>query len=219
MPMPRFVPSMIAPMFRVAFAWPYRFGLSALYRAGLAAWHVTLLSLIANAVAGWLLLTGRFFVSGMLILVAGILDIMDGGLARMRGTAGPAGAFLDSVMDRISDVIVLGSLFWALADQGHRVAAALALSGLVVSLLTSQVRAEAEAVGLQLTEGVVQRLERYLLLVIGLTAPGALLPVLAVLTVLGTLTVVQRVDSAWRQLGSGSGSSRAPRSGVRRARA
>jgi len=191
---------MISPLFRRVFAWPYRVALAGLLRAGFRAWQITVLSLVCNVVAGWLLVAGQRFIPGMLLLVAGILDILDGGLARLRGTAGPAGAFLDSVMDRISDVIIFGALYWSLAGQGSELQAALALASLVISLLISQLRAEAEAVGLELTEGFVQRLERYVLLMIGLTAPGALLPVLLLMTVLGGLTVVQRSAVAWRQL-------------------
>ncbi len=79
-------------------------------------------------------------------------------------------------------------------------AASLALSGMVVSLSVSHVRAEAEALGLSLTEGFFQRIERYIALIIGLTTPGALTPVLVLLTGLGGVTVVQRLYSAWRQL-------------------
>ena len=190
LPKPRESSGAIAPLFRTVFAWPYRIGLLGLYRAGLLPWQLTLLSLATNGVIGWLLITERRFLPGALLLVAGLLDIFDGGLARLRGTAGRGGAFLDSVVDRISDVILFGCLFWSLAGQGHRLSAALALAALLVTLTVSHVRAEAEAVGL----------ERYVLLMIGLTAPGTLLPVLFVLTALGGLTVIQRIGSAWRQL-------------------
>jgi CDP-diacylglycerol--glycerol-3-phosphate 3-phosphatidyltransferase len=200
LPKPRESSGAIAPLFRTIFAWPYRIALLGLYRAGFLPWQLTLLSLVTNGVIGWMLVTGRRFLPGVLLLVAGLLDIFDGGLARLRGTAGRAGAFLDSVVDRISDVILFGCLFWSLAGQGHRLAAALALAGLLVTLTVSHVRAEAEAVGLSLTEGLLQRLERYVLLMIGLTAPRTLLPVLFVLAALGGLTVIQRIGSAWRQL-------------------
>jgi phosphatidylglycerophosphate synthase len=200
LPAPRRNESAIGPLFRSVFKWPYRVGLAGLYRAGLRPWQLTAMSLLANAVIGWLLVTGRFFVAGLLLMLAGVLDIFDGGLARLRGEDSRAGAFLDSVIDRVSDLILFGSLFWALAGQGHRVAAALALASLIVSLLVSHIRAEAEAMGLSLTEGVIQRLERYVLLMIGLTAPGTLLPVLVIMTVLGAITVIQRAESAWGQL-------------------
>jgi CDP-diacylglycerol---glycerol-3-phosphate 3-phosphatidyltransferase len=188
----------IGPLFRQVFKWPYRVALAGLYRAGFHAWQLTLLSLAANGVIGWLLLTGRRFVPGMLLLVGGLLDVFDGGLARLRGEASRAGAFLDSVVDRISDLILFGCLFWSLAGQGRTPAAALALTSLIVSLMVSHVRAEAEAMGLSLTEGFMQRLERYVLLMIGLTAPGALLPILSILTGLGSLTLVQRLSWSWR---------------------
>jgi CDP-diacylglycerol--glycerol-3-phosphate 3-phosphatidyltransferase len=151
-------------------------------------------------VVGWLLLTDRRLLPGLLLLPAGLLDIFDGGLARLRGEESRFGAFLDSVMDRISDAIVFGCLFWSLSEQHLDLQAALCMSALAISLLVSHVRAEAEALGLQLSEGLMQRLERYVALMVGLTAPGALLPVLAILTGFGAVTVAQRGWSAWRQL-------------------
>jgi CDP-diacylglycerol--glycerol-3-phosphate 3-phosphatidyltransferase len=202
LPAPRKSGSVIGPLFGRVFAWPYRLALAGLYRTGLHPWHLTLLSLASNGVIGWLLTTGRFFLPGMLLLVAGLFDVFDGGLARLRGEASRAGAFLDSVVDRVSDFIVFGCLYWTLSTQGHRGAAALALSSLVLTLMVSYVRAEAEARNLGMTEGFGQRLERYILLTIGLTAPGAVVPVLIVLTGLGAVTVLQRIESAWSRLGA-----------------
>jgi CDP-diacylglycerol--glycerol-3-phosphate 3-phosphatidyltransferase len=185
---------------RAVFAWPFRWALSMLYRAGFRPAQITLLSLAGNTVVGWLLVTGRRLVPALLLLAAGLLDIFDGALARLRHEETRGGAFLDSVLDRVSDVIVFGCLFWSLSGQGHRASAALALSGLLVSLLVSHLRAEAEAAGLSLTEGLMQRLERYVLLIVGLSVPGALLPVLAIVTALGTVTVVQRGAVTWGRL-------------------
>jgi len=190
-------------LFRQVFAWPYRWALAGLYRSGIRPWHLTSLSLVANGVVGWLLVRGDRLVPGLLMIVAGLFDVFDGGVARLRGEAGPAGAFLDSVIDRVSDVILFGALFWSEAGQGHRLAAALALSSLIVSLLVSYIRAEAEAEGITLTEGVMQRLERYVALMIGLTVPGALLPILVMLTVLSGITALQRMTSALARLDLG----------------
>jgi CDP-diacylglycerol--glycerol-3-phosphate 3-phosphatidyltransferase len=200
LPAPRRTDSVIGPLFRWAFTWPYRMALAGLNRTGLRPWHLTILSLVTNVVIGWLLITGRRFLPGMLLPLAGLLDIFDGGLARLRGEASRAGAFLDSVVDRISDLIIFGCLFWAEASQGHRLSAALALGNLIVSPMVSQVRAEAEALGLILTEGLVQRLERYVALMFGLLVPGTLSYVLGLLAGLGVLTVLQRSASAWVQL-------------------
>jgi CDP-diacylglycerol--glycerol-3-phosphate 3-phosphatidyltransferase len=161
-------------------------------------------SLATNVVVGWLLLTGRRLLPGVLLLPAGLLDIFDGSLARLRGEDSRLGAFLDSVLDRVSDAIVFGCLFWSLSKQDLALQAGLCMAALAISLLVSHVRAEAEALGLSLSEGLMQRLERYVALMVGLTAPGALLPVLAILTGLGAVTVAQRGWSAWRQLAAPS---------------
>jgi CDP-diacylglycerol--glycerol-3-phosphate 3-phosphatidyltransferase len=204
-PGPRRTESILAPAFRNVFAWPYRMALTGLYRAGFLPWHLTVLSLAANIVSGWLMVAGHYFVAGLLLIVAGLLDIFDGGVARLRGEASRAGAFLDSVLDRVSDIILFGALFWSLAGQGHRVSAALALTTLIVSLLVSHIRAEGEALGLSLTEGLMQRLERYVLLMVGLMLPGSLVWVLLVLAALGAVTVIQRAASAWGQMDRAAG--------------
>jgi CDP-diacylglycerol--glycerol-3-phosphate 3-phosphatidyltransferase len=191
-------------LFRWIFKWPYRVALSGLYRAGFEPWMLTALSLVTNGAVAALLLTGRRLVPGVLLLVAGLLDIFDGGVARLRGEESRKGALLDAAVDRLSDGIVFGSIFLAeLAVHGNEVTAAMALAAMVVSLLVSHLRAEAEAAGLGMTEGTVQRLERYVGLILGLTIPGALLPVLAALTVLGIVTTAQRLLTAGRSLPSG----------------
>jgi len=199
-PEPRRNESFIGPLFQAVFKWPYRIVLLGLYRAGVRPWQLTFGSLGVNVVVGVLLLRGDRFLPGILLLPAGILDVLDGGVARMRGEDSRLGAFLDSTLDRVSDAVVFGCLFWSLAGQARETEAILAICTLAVSLAVSQVRAEGEALGLTLSEGIVQRLERYVAMMIGLTAPGALLPVLAVLIALSGITILQRGWSAWRGL-------------------
>jgi len=201
LPAPRENPSVTGPLFRWLFQWPYRFALGGLYRAGLKGWQLTALSLLANVGVGALLLTGRRLVPGFLLLGAGLLDVFDGGVARLRGEASRKGALLDAAVDRASDGIVFGSIFLAeLTVHDEPFTAAMALAAMVVSLLVSHLRAEAEAAGLELTEGTVQRLERYVGLILGLTIPGALLPVLIALSAFGVVTTVQRLLTAGRGL-------------------
>jgi CDP-diacylglycerol--glycerol-3-phosphate 3-phosphatidyltransferase len=185
---------------RRVFDWPYRVALAGFYRAGFRPWQLTILSLLGNAVVGALLLTGRRLLPGLLLLAAGVLDIFDGGVARLRGEESRRGALLDSVMDRAADGIVLGALFVSLMEQSQTVDAVLTLVAMAVSLQVSHLRAEGEAAGLQMSEGSFQRLERYLALVIGLSVPGALRFALIVLTLLGSLTAFQRFAAAWRRL-------------------
>jgi CDP-diacylglycerol--glycerol-3-phosphate 3-phosphatidyltransferase len=202
LPAPRENPSVIGPLFRWVFQWPYRVALAGLYRLGFRPWQLTALSLVANLIIGWLLLSGRRLVPGLLLLVAGLLDVFDGGVARLRGEESKKGALLDSTVDRVCDGIVFGAVFLAeAAIHGNELTAALALVAMVASLLTSHVRAEGEAAGLKITEGSVQRLERYVAMILGLTIPGALLPALALLAALGLVTTLQRLVWAWRALG------------------
>jgi CDP-diacylglycerol--glycerol-3-phosphate 3-phosphatidyltransferase len=200
MPAPRKTKGLAGPVMRFLFTWPYRAGLAGLYRLGVRPWQLTVASLVTNAVAGWLLLRGLRLVPGLLLIPAGMFDIFDGGVARLRGEERRSGAFLDSVLDRISDMILFACLFWNEAGQGHEVAAALALVTLIVALAVSHIRAEAEAAGVVLTEGLFQRLERYVVMILGLIIPGALLPALAILAALGGATVLQRGWSALQRV-------------------
>jgi CDP-diacylglycerol--glycerol-3-phosphate 3-phosphatidyltransferase len=200
MPAPRRAKGLVGPAMAKVFAWPFRWALAGFLKAGFHPWHLTVLSLVGNVIAAWLLLTGQRALPAVVLIVAGLLDVFDGSVARARGEATRWGAFLDSTLDRVADVLVFGALFWSLAGQGHQAAAAFALIALVASFMVSHLRAEAEAAGVALTEGMAQRLERYVLLLLGLLIPGALLPVLALLAVLGVLTAFQRGWSAWRRL-------------------
>jgi CDP-diacylglycerol---glycerol-3-phosphate 3-phosphatidyltransferase len=200
LPAPRKNRSVAGGTIQRSMAWPYRAILAFLLWTRVRPWQLTLLSLVLNVVSGILIVGGRWFAAGVVLLVAGSADVFDGAVARQRGTEGRSGAFMDSVLDRVSDMILFSALFWVLGARGDRTYAALALVTLVVSLLVSHIRAEAEAAGLSLTEGVFQRLERFLALMAGLVIPGAMRPVLVVLASLGAVTVLQRLWSAVRRL-------------------
>ena len=198
MPAPRKGEGAAGGAMRQIFKWPFRAVLAFLLWTGIRPWHLTLLSLIFTVGVGRSILSGRWAWAGVLLILAGLCDVFDGSVARHRGEVRRSGAFLDSVIDRVSDMILFASLFWVMAERHESVAAGLALVTLVVSLSVSQVRAEAEAVGLTLTEGFFQRLERFLALMIGLLIPHTMFTVLVVLTVLGSLTLLQRSFLALR---------------------
>jgi len=200
MPAPRRASGLAARPLRWVFTWPYRVVLAAAYRAGFHPWQLTLLALATNVVVGVLLIRGDRLVPGLLLIPAGLLDVLDGAVARLRGEESRSGAFLDAVLDRVSDVILFGCLYWSLAGQGDRLEAALALATMVISLAVSHIRAEAEAAGVPLSEGLFQRLERYVAMMVGLMIPGTLLAALAVLTALGGITVAQRGWNAWTRV-------------------
>jgi CDP-diacylglycerol--glycerol-3-phosphate 3-phosphatidyltransferase len=179
--------------------WPYRAILAALIWLRVRPWQLTLASPVFVVASGWQIVVGNWAVAGVLLLIGGLCDAFDGSVARHMGQVKRSGAFLDSVLDRVSDMVLFSCLFWNLAEKGETFQAALALLTLIVSLGVSQIRAEAEAVGVTLSEGLFQRLERFLALLIGLLIPGAMLPALIVLAALGVFTVAQRSFSALTQ--------------------
>jgi CDP-diacylglycerol---glycerol-3-phosphate 3-phosphatidyltransferase len=197
-PAPRRNESAAGGAIRWTFQWPYRAILAFLLWTGVRAWQLTILSLVLHVVTGALIVSEHWFTAGWVLLVAGLCDVFDGSVARHRGEAKRSGAFMDSVLDRVSDMVLFSCLFWELAERGDRLEAGLALLTLVVSLSVSYVRAEAEAAGVRLTEGLFQRLERVLAMMVGLLVPGAMLPMLVVLAVLGSVTVLQRSFTALR---------------------
>lgn len=197
---PRRVQGLIAPVFRIVFAPAWRGALRLLLRLGVTADQLTMASLALNVAIAVLLARGSRFLPGILLLPAGLFDVFDGSVARARGSQGRRGAWMDSVLDRAADAAVLGALYLSLGWQGRTLQAGLALGALGVSLFVSHVRAEAEVAGVTMGEGLFARLERYVALMVGLTAPGALPWALGALVGLGGVTIVQRLAIVRRGL-------------------
>lgn len=149
---------------------------------------------------------GGIRLGGVLLLVSGIFDLLDGQVARQGGKITTFGAFYDSTLDRIGEAAVFAGLIWYFltgplpADMKPRALAA-GLIALVASLLVSYTRARAEALGIENKVGIAPRAERILLL--GLPAmvlgagpgrPGVVLFwIVAVLAIVSAITVIQRV--------------------------
>ncbi|WP_163997624.1 GtrA family protein [Pyxidicoccus caerfyrddinensis] len=133
-------------------------------RSGLPANALSMLSGLLGISAGVALAAGRFALGGWLFLAAGILDVMDGRIARTRKEANPAGAALDSVLDRYVDSAMLMGLAWYYRDTWVLLPALMALLG---SSLVPYVRAKGEGLGVSVRDGAMQRLERVLFLGVG----------------------------------------------------
>ena len=177
-----------------------------LARRGVTPDAVTILGTV-GAVLGsvGLLATGHLFWGTVVVTVAVLLDLLDGALARARGGGSLFGAVLDSAGDRVSDAAIFGALVWWYSGAGHdRLLVLLALLCLVLAVLTSYVKARAEGLGLSCDVGIVERLERLLLVLVGtglsgLGVPYALHVGLGVLLAGSTVTVAQRVAEVRRQ--------------------
>ena len=143
--------------------------------------------------------TGHLFAGTMVCTGFVVTDMLDGTLARIQGSTGVFGAFLDSTLDRVSDSAVFAGITIWLATGGHdKPLAAVALFCLVVGGLVSYAKARAEGVGLSCDVGIAERAERLLigLVAIGLSGLGVpyVLPVgLWILAVLSAFTFGQRV--------------------------
>jgi CDP-diacylglycerol--glycerol-3-phosphate 3-phosphatidyltransferase len=170
----------------------------AVARTGLTPNGATVLGGVVNIGVAWVLATGRFGLGGLLLLLAAPFDMLDGALARARGTGSKFGAFLDSTLDRYSEVILFFGLLWHIQRDPFRtdMRALLVYACATGSLLISYARARAEALGFDNEVGLLARPER----VVGLGAfllfgwTDAILWILAVLT---QVTAVQRILHVW----------------------
>ena len=143
-----------------------------------------------------------FHVGAVVFVVGSILDIFDGALARARGGGTPFGAFLDSTLDRVGEGFMLGAIALVLARDGSESGLALAFAAAAGSFLVSYARARAEALGLRGDVGLSSRVERVVIISVGLgfASLGSLPYVVAVLTGSAWITVVQRILFVRKQL-------------------
>ncbi|RME43138.1 MAG: CDP-alcohol phosphatidyltransferase family protein [Chloroflexi bacterium] len=159
---------------------------------------VTVLGVVLSLGVAYLVITNRIFYAGLLYILAGGADAVDGTLARQLGIRSKFGAFLDSTLDRIGESIVSVSLgYWA-ALNGNTLGVLLAFTALITSLLVSYTRARAEGLGLECKVGIGTRVERYIIMAACLLLN---LPVygLALITLLAGITVIQRIVAVWQQ--------------------
>lgn len=167
--------------------------------------QVTVAGTLLNVVAAGLVFAGRLVPAGVVFLVAGCFDLIDGALARRSGMVTPFGAFLDSTLDRVSEGAMLAGIAYHFAEAGQSWNAALVVVALLGSLLVSYTRARAEGLGLECKVGVMSRPERIVFIALGLFFSVLLPYVIYILVVLTLVTVVQRVVHTYRQLrGSGA---------------
>lgn len=167
---------------------------------------VTLVGTVgASASALILIPQGEFFWAIALIAVFALSDLLDGTMARMTGSSGPWGNFLDATLDRVTDGAVFGSLIlWGVADENPWIIGG-GLLALVTGQVTSYAKARAEAVGATANVGIAERAERLILAAIGVLLAGFGVPyvlpaVLWLVGIAGVITIIQRMVEVRRQL-------------------
>lgn len=138
--------------------------------AGIPPNVLTLIGLIINLACGVLFGFGEFFWAGVVLIVANLFDMLDGNVARLSGRVTKYGGFLDSTLDRLSDMgAFLGILvFYSRKTPEHSVVnVILAGVGMIASVLVSYTTARSEGLGVKANVGFLQRPERVVLLIIG----------------------------------------------------
>jgi CDP-diacylglycerol--glycerol-3-phosphate 3-phosphatidyltransferase len=159
---------------------------------------LTLIGLLVNVGAAALLAYGKFLAAGLVIIMAGLFDMVDGRVARETNQVTRFGGFLDSVMDRYSDLILLMGLLVYYASISRFFYVVLTAVVMTASVMVSYTRARAECTIPLCKVGFMERPERIVLLIIGAVF-NRMAPVLWVIAVIGNLTVIQRVIHTWRE--------------------
>lgn len=166
---------------------------AALARLGVSPNQVTLAGLAAAWISGALIVMDRPILAGVVILASGLLDAIDGELARASGREMPLGAFLDSVADHYGDVAIYLGIAWVGIADGEPFLVFFVLLAMFGSIAGSHIRSRAGMLGIETKDvGLFTRAERILVLAFGLLT-GLLVPALVVLAAGNNLTALQRL--------------------------
>jgi CDP-diacylglycerol---glycerol-3-phosphate 3-phosphatidyltransferase len=137
---------------------------------GIAPNILTTTGVVINMGCGVLFGIGEFWWAGVVLIVANLFDMLDGNVARLSGRVTKYGSFLDSTLDRLSDMVAFFGImiFYARSTPQHSVVSmALAGTGMIASVLVSYTTARSEGLGVKANIGFLQRPERVVLLIIG----------------------------------------------------
>ncbi|PYM19822.1 MAG: hypothetical protein DMD78_23485 [Candidatus Rokuibacteriota bacterium] len=163
-----------------------------LFRLRMRPNHLTVIGLVISLFAAGAFIAGHLRSASLLLIAAGLCDLLDGSLARASGQVTAFGAFLDSVIDRYSDLVVLLGIVVLLARTPNARGALVAMAGVVGSVMVSYTKARAESIGVDCTVGMMERPERLLCLIAGAMF-DLLEPALWILAVLSNVTALQRI--------------------------
>jgi CDP-diacylglycerol--glycerol-3-phosphate 3-phosphatidyltransferase len=170
---------------------------SILARTGISPSSLTWVGFLLNVAAAALVLGQQLMAAGLITLIAGFFDTLDGALARHTGRAGRFGAVLDSTLDRLSEAVLLLAILVLYVINASLVGVLLVGASLVFSFLVSYIRARAEALGLDCRVGLVTRPERVIILALGLLL-NQLIVSLGIVAVMSLITAGQRLVFVWR---------------------
>lgn len=160
--------------------------------------HITFLGLLGSIAAGVLIAFGHLLWAGLLAAIMAPLDAVDGAMARLKGNPTIFGSFFDSVIDRYDELFLLAGLTYHFIQQANTWGVMLTFGAAAGSVLVSYTRAKAEALGLNAKVGFMTRIERSIVLIIGLLVGKPLVSV-GIIAILANITAIQRIASVWQQ--------------------
>ncbi|HKU32517.1 MAG TPA: CDP-alcohol phosphatidyltransferase family protein [Candidatus Nitrosotalea sp.] len=151
----------------------------------------------ASAIVYGIHLQYSFVIGGVLLLISGFFDIVDGQVARVTGKTSKKGAFLDSVFDKIAEVAIFLGILIGNYSQGYVV-----LLAITLSLLVSYTRARAESLGVQLQGiGIGERAERLLVIaIIGMAGATFLNYAVIIVIIIAGITLIQRIIATSKKI-------------------
>jgi CDP-diacylglycerol--glycerol-3-phosphate 3-phosphatidyltransferase len=184
----------------------------ALASAGVNPNILTTIGVIINGVCGLLFGFGEFFWAGIVLIVANLFDMLDGNVARLSGHVTRYGSFLDSSLDRLSDMFAFVGImiFYAGNSPQHSIMNVfLASVGMMMSVMVSYTTARSEGLGVKANVGFLQRPERVVLLIIGALSTwnwnstsyfaNRMPQVLWVLAIGSVWTLIHRMYYIWKE--------------------
>jgi CDP-diacylglycerol---glycerol-3-phosphate 3-phosphatidyltransferase len=161
-------------------------------RLGLTPNTMTMLGLLGNTIGAFYLARGEMLTGGLFVLLMTPIDALDGTMARLRGESSDFGAFVDSVTDRYSELIIYGGLLYHFLNLGNPLGGLLVFAAAAGSILVSYVKARAEGLGYEAKVGLLTRVERYLVLAPSLVLNQPFIG-LGIIAVLANITALQRI--------------------------
>ncbi|MCJ7569386.1 MAG: CDP-alcohol phosphatidyltransferase family protein [Anaerolineales bacterium] len=173
-----------------------------LNRLGIAPNTLTISGLAGNAIGAYFLARGSFMIGGLILLSMGAIDALDGTMARLRGEPSDFGAFVDSVTDRYSELVIYAGLLFYAINEFHLTLAMLVFGATAGSILVSYVRARAQSLGYEAKGGMLTRFERFIVLIPSLVFGYPWIGV-GLIAVLANITALQRIISVRQQAHKG----------------
>ena len=166
-------------------------------RLGLTPNMMTMIGLAGNTIGAYFLSQGEMLAGGILVLLMTPVDALDGTMARLRGESSDFGAFVDSVSDRYSELIIYGGLIYYFLSIGDPFGGLLTFTAAAGSVLVSYVKSRAETLGYEAKIGILTRAERYLVLAPSLVLSSVYFNILyvglAIIAIFANITALQRI--------------------------